>query len=143
IVSGPALKALAPLCKDKDAHLRETVVICIGNNMLSSMPEALPILEAALKDEAPEVRAAAAQSLANAPPDSERAVRALIRTLEDADDGVRCAAARGLMSHNRKAVLAIPALTKHLHDESEDVCKAVAEAIKWIKSDLGSSRDKK
>jgi HEAT repeat protein len=134
--SDQVLNAVAAACSDKNADVREEGVSCLGD-MVASMPLALPVIEAALKDPCTAVRMTAATSLPNSK-NLARVVPALVRALEDISPGVRHAAATSLGKLGKGGASAIPALMKCSDDQDESVRKAAASALEDIKND---SRD--
>ncbi|MFN0182011.1 MAG: HEAT repeat domain-containing protein [Gemmatimonadales bacterium] len=93
----------------------------------------VPALIAALKDQSPEVRRAAAQSLGNL--EDRRATNGLIGLLDDEDTHVRMAAVEALgQLEDRQSV---PALVARMSDPSKEIRREAMQALAQMKEAVG------
>jgi hypothetical protein len=100
---------------------------------------AVPDLTAALTDDSPVVRSAAAQSLAEIGPMAAAAIPSLAKALSDSNPHVRDLAAIALRTMGPKAAVAVPELTQALNDPVNYVRAPAAEALGAIGPGAGSA----
>jgi HEAT repeat protein len=108
-------QAMTRVAHDEDAEVRARAAETLGKMKVTA---AVPVLTAALGDDANAVRAAAAEALWNLAPDSKPAVPALEKALQDEAAMVRVEAAGALVALDAgPAPRLIPVLEKLLGDK--------------------------
>jgi HEAT repeat protein len=137
-----ALPSLSLALSDPDVEMRKNAALVLinlgGGYVAEAQPRldirgAMPALIRATEDADADVRAWAADALAEMGPDAAPAIPALIRLLSDKEEGPRNTGCFALGKIGPAASVALPALRKALHDPSRDVQRFARQAIKEIR----------
>ena len=142
---GEAVSALADALRDPDANMRRNVTLAFGvlsggwwsfecGRRKVDISSALPVLQAAFKDDDPSVRAWAMQAVGNMGSAGVPAVPALIEALEHGDVAARNSATFSLGQIGPGARAALPALRAALSDPEESVRRSASTAIERIEA---------
>ncbi len=135
-----AVLALAQALSDPDVQMRRNaalVLIDLPGRYSKRAPKidtrpAMQALINATSDIDTDVRAWAAQALAEIGPDAKVAIPVLIRLLKDREEGPRNTSCIALGRIGPAAITAIPALQEALNDPSKDVRQFARDAIDKI-----------
>jgi len=95
--------------------------------------EAIPVLEAAMKDEHPRMRQSAVRVLGEMGPAASPALKAIVGALNDKHPGVREWSAYALGEIGPAAVGALPALSKAAWSRHEEVRDAAQKALRKLR----------
>jgi HEAT repeat protein len=141
MIGKESIPALIHALQDPDVQMRrnaELVMIWLAGGYdgqpKMNIQEAIPALIKATVDGDSDVRAWAAQALAEIGPDVKDPVPALIKLVNDADEGPRNTSCMALGDIGPAAKDALPALRNALNDPSKDVRQFAKQAIEKIQN---------